>query len=155
MWPFVLAFLYKMKFLLAKNIMCVFKLLAKEETCPHWLHLWASLCCVFASCEMSPWPAGLNSTGAVLNNLSESLKLVSRTNHHRHRSDFVETGNHLFFWWKTWMTLTLRKWHWHRAATLETDQGETGRGDWGRHARRRPSSHPKGNIENNIQTRLN
>ena len=34
---------------------------------------------------------------AVLNNLSVSLKLVSRTNHHRHRSDFVETGNHLFF----------------------------------------------------------
>ena len=96
---------------------------------------------------------------AVLNNLSGSLKLVSRTtshhHHHCHRCDFVETGNHLFFWWKTWMTLTLRKWHWHRAATLETDQGETGRGDWGRHARRRPSSHPKGNIENNIQTRLN
>ena len=90
-------FLYKMKFLLAKNIMCVFKLLAKEETCPHWLHLWASLCCVFASCEMSPWPAaGLNNLSSrVLNRCQGSLLTrikwrCSTRNPHKNHPDFYK-----------------------------------------------------------------
>ena len=36
---------------------------------------------------------------------------------------------HFCFGNPMWMTLTLRKWHWHRAPALETDQGKTG-DDW-------------------------
>ena len=56
---------------------------------------------VFAIAKRAHGYSTLQLATAVLNNLSVSLKLVSRTtshyHHHPHCSDFVETGNHLFF----------------------------------------------------------
>ena len=116
-------------------LMCVFKLLAKEETCPHWLHLWASLLCV---CQLRNEPVA---NCGLKQPLFESLKPVSRLPHHmkwrcstrnphkNHPGFYKRVArqeldellrvlkclklDQFSFWYIMWMTLTLRKWDWH------------------------------------------